>query len=376
MDNVEERLKANARPLLFQAFPGLAGKIDWVPLGNFPTPVHRMENMEKEFQCENLFVKRDDLCGEEYGGNKVRKLEFVIGHALARNRNHIITMGALGSNHVLATTVACCSQDMGTTGIFVPQPVQEYLKTNILCNCMKGCAIKYVESTPAAAFQILSTYFGNWIKNRRRPYFLPPGGSNRPGILGYVEAALEISRQVKNGELPEPEYIFVPVGSGGTLAGLVLGLRLAGMMSTAVGVRVFDKTTANEKVAAFLANRALAYLRKRDSSIPPAKLSAGEIYMLHDYFGKGYAHYTPEGVRAIEKTAELEGITLEGTYTGKAMAAFMDFMSMPARRQKTALFINTYNSKPLDHILDKCPGPEVLPPKVREYFEKGAESPG
>jgi D-cysteine desulfhydrase len=354
---------------LFKEFPGLSGKINWLSLGLFPTPVQRMENMEKELNCDSLFIKRDDLSGDEYGGNKIRKLEFAVADARAHGCDHIITMGALGSNHVLATTMACCSQSMSTTGIFVPQPVQEYLKTNILCNCMKGCDIRYVKSTPAALFKILSTYFGIWLKEGRRPYFLPPGGSNRPGILGYVEAALEIAMQVKNKELPEPEFIFVPVGSGGSLAGLVLGLRLAGLMSTAVGVRVFDKTTANEKVIAFLANRTLSYLKKRDPEISAARLAADEIYMVHDYFGKGYAHYTPEGIRAIEKAEELEGIILEGTYTGKTMAAFMDFMQMPARRGKTALFINTYNSRPLDHLLEQCPGPEVLPAEVKDYFQ-------
>ncbi|MFO8057516.1 MAG: pyridoxal-phosphate dependent enzyme [bacterium] len=362
------------RPFLFQAFPGLAGKVNWTPLGTLPTPVQRMEGLEKELQCEGLFVKRDDISGEEYGGNKLRKLEFAIGDARAKNRRHLITMGALGSNHVLATTLLCCSQNMGTTGIFVPQPVHEYLRANILCNCMKGCEIKYVESNPAALWAILTTYLGKLFKNQK-PYFLPPGGSNRPGVLGYVEAAFEIAAQVRKGELPEPEYIFVPVGSGGTLAGLALGLRLCGLMSTAVGVRVFDKTMANEKTVAFLANRALGYLRKRDPQVRAAKLAADEIYMIHDYFGKGYAHYTPEGVRAMEKTKELEGIVLEGTYTGKAMAAFMDFMSMTARKNKTALFINTYNSRPLDHILEQCPGPDVLPPKVREYFNCEPEQP-
>ncbi len=364
-----EEIQSIERPLLFQEFPGLSGKINWLSLGRFPTPVQRMEQMEKELQCESLYIKRDDLSGDEYGGNKIRKLEFAVADAQAHGRDHIITMGALGSNHVLATTMACCSRSMSTTGIFVPQPVQDYLKTNILCNCMKGCDIQYVESMTGAVAKILSAYLSRWIRHGRRPYFLPPGGSNRPGILGYVEAALEIAMQVKNKELPEPEYIFVPVGSGGSLAGLVLGLRLAGLMSTAVGVRVFDKTTANEKAVAFLANRTLSYLKKRDPAIRAPKVAADEIYMLHDYFGKGYAHYTPEGVRAIEKAEELEGTILEGTYTGKAMAAFMDFMEMPARSRKTALFINTYNSRPLDHLLSQCPGPEVLPSKVRKYFE-------
>jgi D-cysteine desulfhydrase len=170
--------------------------------------------------------------------------------------------------------------------------------------------------------------------------------------------------------LPQPEFIFVPVGSGGTMAGLVLGLMLSGMPSTAVGVRVYSKRMANEKTIAFLANRTLRYLRRIDRSVPTHTTSAHEIVMLHDYYGKGYAHYTEKGVKAVELLRDLEGLRLEGTYSGKAMAAFIDFMSVPARRGKPALFIDTFNSVPLEPLLEGCPGPKILPLEIQEYFNK------
>jgi len=119
-----------------------------------------------------------------------------------------------------------------------------------------------------------------------------------------------------------------------------------------------------------MANRALKYLRRIDPSIPDADVSSQEILMEHNYFGAGYACYTGKGVEAVNQLKELEGIKLEGTYTGKTMAAFMDFMSLPARRNCPALFINTYNSRPLDPLLESCPGPEILPESVRDYFQQ------
>ncbi len=357
-------------PYIFSAFPGLSGKVPWTPLGRFPTPVERMHKLGDMLGCPGLYVKRDDLSGEVYGGNKVRKLEFSLAHARDLQRNPVITAGALGSNHVLATTIYARHAGLDTAGVFVPQPVQEYLWTNILCNCMQGCKIHYVSSDSLALFAAARVYLMEWMKNRRRPYLLWAGGSSTLGILGYAEAAFEIARQVEQGEMPRPDYIFVPVGSAGTLAGLVLGVKLAGLDSKPVGVRVYDKTFANERLTAFMANRALRYLRGFDSGVPLAKTSPSEVFMIHDYFGPGYAHFTRRGQQAIETAREAEGIKLEGTYTGKTMAAFIDFMKRPGNRESVALFINTYNSRPLDGFLAECPGPEILPGPVQDYFNE------
>lgn len=357
-------------PYLFRRYPGLRGKVPWMPLGLFPTPAQRMDKLGEHIGCGDLYVKRDDLSGEPYGGNKVRKLEFSIADVVARKRDPVITIGAAGSNHVLATTVYAKKAGISTVGVFVPQPVQEYVRKNILCNSAQGCQIEYVSSDAGSVARIIRVYLGKWLKNRRRPYLLWAGGSSTLGIIGYVEGALEIASQVEEGILPEPEFIFVPVGSAGTFAGLVLGMKLAGLESTVVGVRVYDKSFANEKITAFMARRANRYLRRLDPKIPDLDISSQEILMLHDYYGSGYANFTQKGVEAVRLGKELEGLKLEGTYTGKSMAGLIDFMGLPARRKSPALFINTYNSAPLDPLLESCPGPEVLPGPVREYFEK------
>ena len=355
-------------PSLFQKFPGLKGKVPWMELGQFPTPVRKLEILGKELGHDNLFLKEDNLSGEKYGGNKVRKLEFALADAIEKGRNPVITIGAVGSNHVLATTIYSKIAGLKTVGVFVPQPVQENLRSNILCNCMEGCEIEYVQNQTYMPFKTIQLYFKNWIKNRQRPYLLFIGGSSTTGVLGYVDAVFEMESQIKEGDFPEPDYIITPAGSGGTLAGLVLGLKLSDLKSKAIGVRVVEENFCNEKAISFMAKRTLKYLRKRDRSISDIDIKPQEVEMLHDYFGTSYATYTNKGVKAIKKLKDLENLKLEGTYSGKAMAGFMDFMADPSRKNKSALFISTYNSKPLDDILCECAGPEILPDELNRYF--------
>lgn len=357
----------NYEPLLFNMFPGLRGRVPWMRLGNLPTPVERMGRLCDASGCRELWVKRDDLSGEKYGGNKVRKLEFTLADVKNRGRGTVITMGAVGSNHVLATTVHGASAGLSTVGIFMPQPVQEYLRQNILCNRTQGCNLEYASSDAAAVLKIPGIYLKYWRATGRRPYFLWFGGSSTLGVIGYVEAALELAGQVREGKMPEPDYAFVPVGSGGTFAGLILGLRLAGLKTRAVGVRVYNRSGANETLTAVMVNRAAALLRRHDRTVPRIKVKADDLLMLHDYFGRGYARFTPQALRAMEQAHEMCGLKLDGAYSGKAMAGFLDFMNDPARREKVGLFVATYNSRPLDS-LGAGADCACLPPQFRDYF--------
>ena len=364
-------------PRLFARFPGLRGKVPWMPLGRFPTPVERLVKLGEHLGRDDLYVKRDDLSGEPYGGNKVRKLEFTLADARARGCRTVITAGAVGSNHVVATSIYGREANLRVVGILVPQPVQENLRSNVLACAHVGAQLVPVRSDSLALAGAVRVYARWWRRDRRRPYVLWVGGSSTVGVLGYVEAALEIAEQVEQGALPRPATIFVPVGSSGTLAGLVLGLALAELDCTAIGVRVYDKTFASERVVAHLARRALRYLRRRDSSVPRLDLSRRNVAMIHDYFGLGYARYTRRCVEAMELARRLESMKLEGTYSGKAQASFIDAVrSNPAENlheatieEGPALFINTYNSRSLDPLGD-CAGPQILPKPLRAYFER------
>lgn len=358
------------RPMLFERYPRLADRIPWIELGSFPTPLSRMRALEEHLGCEALFVKRDDLSAQAYGGNKIRKLEFILAEAMRMNANPVVTLGALGSNHVLATAVHGRRLGLDTVGVVIPQPVQEYLRSNVLACLATGCRIEYCRHPFLVPARVARVFAESLAKDRRRPYFLWAGGSNLMGVLGYVEAAFEIAAQVESGELPEPDFIFVPVGSAGTLAGLALGLRFAGLKSRPMGVRVYGGAVANPYVTAFMASRACRYLRRLDPTVPNTTLLPSHLTIFDEFLGRGYAWFTSPGNRAVELSKSLEGLTLDGTYSGKAMAGFMHFMSRKENRGKPALFVATYNSRPLPRLSDEASEISALPPEIRAYFEK------
>jgi D-cysteine desulfhydrase len=213
----------------------------------------------------------------------------------------------------------------------------------------------------------MRAFVREWRRAGHKPYLIAPGGSSPLGVLGYVEAAFEIAAQVAAGAMPEPDTVVVPVGSCGTMAGLVLGMRLAGLRTKAVGVRIYDRSFANEATVAALALAALVRLRSVDRSVPWVAVRPNDVCILHDQFGGGYAVPTEAGTRAIAMARELEGIDLECTYSGKAMAGLIALMSRPEERRKVVLFVDTYSSVPLDALERDFPGPEALPPELRPY---------
>jgi len=155
--------------------------------------------------------------------------------------------------------------------------------------------------------------------SKRSIYYLPPGGSSPRGSLGLVAAAFELRRQIDAGEIPEPKYIFVALGSKGTMAGLLVGSRLAGLNSTIVGVRVAYRWLANEKTTANLANKTIDLMRQYDRNVPLIRFSGEDMYVLHDFCGEGYGVPTTQGKEAMEILEEAEDIKLDLTYTAKAL---------------------------------------------------------
>lgn len=363
-------------PYLFLRFPRLREALAWTPLGDFPTPVERLAGVGARLDHPHLFVKRDDLSAGTYGGNKVRKLEFTLADAARKGHGTVLTFGAAGSNHVLATTVHGRRLGLSTVAVLVDQPVQPGVRANLLADQAQGCAMVPAGTPLAAALRGVGQWLGPLVRGgregRRRPYLLPPGGSSVLGALGYVEAALEIAAQVREGRLPAPSLVFVPVGTCGTLAGLVAGLALTDLPTRVVGVRVYGRSGANATVTVQLADRALALLRRLDPSVPERRVRATDFSLRDDWFGLGYARFTRRGMEAVGVAAEDEGLTLDGTYSGKAFAGFLEMMGAPARRGRPALFIDTYSSRPLAPLQEGAAGPGSLPARLRRYFEEPA----
>ncbi len=198
-----------------------------------PTPVQALERLSTHLGSE-VWIKRDDKTSAKYGGNKPRKLEFLLGQALSRGHKTVVTGGGIGTNHGLATAVF--GRTLGfhvVLGLF-GQPVTAHVRKSLLLYHAYGAEMFYVSNLLTALWR----FYVSERFRRRDAYFIPGGGSSPVGVLGYVDAGLELAMQVERKEMPPPKVIYLPVGSGGTMAGLVLGLRLAGLKTRVVGIRL------------------------------------------------------------------------------------------------------------------------------------------
>lgn len=358
------------RPLLFEECPQLRGEVAWLQLGEYPTPVQKLEGVCAAEGIDSLYIKRDDVSSPFYGGNKVRKLEFALADAKAKGHTSVITFGAVGSNHVLATVIHAERLGLETYAVLWPQPNAAYVRKNLLLDHTHGAHFVLTGSmygAPVAFFRGMAE--GIHPRRTGYPYFIPPGGSNILGSLGYVDGALELRKQVDEGLLPEPDFIFVTYGSGSTAAGLLAGVTLAGLRSTVVAVRVVDKPVCNRYLLAAHVNRVAGFVARHCPGSPIRGLHARDILLIDDFCGPTYACFTPEGMAAVARAKECDGIKLEGTYTGKTFAGALDFIRRHGLEKRVCLFWNTYNSADLyPQVCDV--DYHTLPGGVHRYFEE------
>ncbi|HYB13609.1 MAG TPA: pyridoxal-phosphate dependent enzyme [Myxococcota bacterium] len=327
---------------LFRAYPAAQAKLCRAAFVKTPTPVGELELDWPGFSGGRLYVKRDERSCEAYGGNKPRKLEFVIGNALQRRAHTLVTTGALGTNHGLATTILGRAAGLKTILVLVHQPITKTVRETLLLQAAYGARQVYGAHVPGAALQTLRVLAGAMLRGER-PLLVPTGGSSAHGNLGFVSAGLELAEQVRAGVLPEPTEIYVPVGSGGTLAGLVLGLRLGQLRSRALGVLVTDILPPSPARLARAARRCLLLLRRADPSVPALKIVPEDFPLVTNELGPGYGAPTPAALEAVELAARA-GLLLDVTYAGKCLAAIVN----RGRRQELGrgpiLFWNTYNA--------------------------------
>ena len=316
--------------------------IPYLPLGNFSTPAQRLSNLERALGFESLWIKRDDLSGPLGGGNKVRKLEYMFAAAYpdGGERKMLFTIGPTGSNHVRATAVYGKASGFRVECLLFKQPPTAYSETNYRVICEHAAAVYEVDRMTTMfaryAYERLKTAFG--VGTER--YFIPAGGSAPLGSVGYVKAVSELKLQIEEGILPEPRFIFVPVGTCGTIAGLVVGVRFAGLKSQVVGIRVADRVVANSWAISRMVRQTRRLIGVADSS----NIRAQHIELWHDDFGDGYAIPTEAGTQAVEMMAEPEGITLENTYTGKALAGLIHYVTAHGYEDEPILFWHTYGT--------------------------------
>jgi D-cysteine desulfhydrase len=352
---------------LFRDYPRLLASIPWVSLGDWPTPLERLNNLERRHGLPPFFVKRDDLSSHIYGGNKVRKLEFSLADALRKGCDTVMTIGAAGSNHVLATTLHGRRLGLGTTALLFDQPNAPYVKRNLLMDFASGARMVWTRSIPLVPAAYVAERVASLVRGERL-YWLGPGGSSTVGCIGYVNAGMELGEQVREGIIPEPDYVVTAMGTHGTAAGLWLGLRLAGLRSRLVAVAVVETPYCNQRLWARLVNRTADMLNHLDPGMQAPRARPSDLIYIDDMLGRGYAHLTPEDVRAVQEAEEFEGLMLEGTYTGKALAGAIA-MGKELRGGESILFLNTYNSTDLSPRI-KDLDYHLLPKPFHRFFEK------
>ncbi|MDQ3035687.1 MAG: pyridoxal-phosphate dependent enzyme [Myxococcota bacterium] len=338
--------------LLVQRWPRLSA-IPHAPLGRFPTPLEVGTKLSAVVGAE-VSIKRDDLTGELYGGNKVRKLEYLLGQALAEGADTIVTTGAVGSHHVLATALYGARHGFEVHGMLMPQVRTPHVEKNARAMLAAGATLHPISSFamfPGA----LAALIAKLRLQKKRLFVIGPGGSDAAGVLGYVEAGLELGQQLLRVEVREPDAIYVALGTGGTAAGLAVGLAAAGVMAEIVAVRVTPRALIRKGMLSTLTRGLVQKLRGMTDRFPGvADIAMKNLTIEEGFLGEGYGIATGAGREAARVVEETEGLVLDGSYTGKTMAALIAH-ARGARRGQRLIYVHTLSSAPMQPLLEGAP---------------------
>ena len=284
-------------------------------IANLPTPLQYAPRLTEALGGPRIFIKRDDLTGLALGGNKTRKLEYLLADAKSHDATHLITLGAEQSNHVRQTAAAARLAGMQAILILESKVPQPDVQGNLLLDVLLGAEYHVIESVSERE-EVIARLSSGIEADGGTPYLIPVGGSNAVGALGYVAAMLELSYQLWN-EGISPRALYFGSGSGGTQAGIELGARLFGLSMGIRGVMVSPNIDAKRE-------QILNVLAATSSKLGIANpINDDEVTLLDGYYGAGYGVPTGAGLEAIALLARTEGILLDTVYTAKAFSAMI-----------------------------------------------------
>jgi D-cysteine desulfhydrase family pyridoxal phosphate-dependent enzyme len=286
---------------------------------HLPTSIETLPRLSAALGGPSLLAKRDDQTGLALGGNKTRKLEFLLAEAQAHGAKTVITAGAVQSNHCRQTAAAAARFGMGCILILTGDR-PDSPSGNLLLDELLGAEI--VTTHSSAREQVLQETFDAAWKDGRRPYLVPYGGSNPTGAVGYVFAMKELVEQCQASSLSgcPPDWIVFPSSSGGTQAGMLVGARIFGFMGQILGVSVDERSEVLQKKVASLANATAEHLGEAMTFDP------GEVLVNSDYLGGGYGVMGEPEREAMALFARSEGLIVDPVYTGRAAAGMIDLI--------------------------------------------------
>ena len=320
-----------------------------VKLCTAPTPLELLPNLTKALGGPDIWMKRDDLTGMGGGGNKVRKLEYLAGEALARGADHLVTQGAVQSNHVRQTAAVAAKLGMRCTAL-LEQRIEtndaSYLNSgNVMLDRLMGIAIEYRPG--GTDMQAAIEEVGARIEAEGgKPYVIPGGGSNAVGALGYAHVAYELVQQANEAGLVIDRLVHA-TGSAGTQAGLVAGLHAVSSPVRVLGIGVRNPREKQEANVLAL-SRATAKHMGVERELPADAVEAN-----CDYVGRGYGIPTEGMVEAVQMVARTEGIFLDPVYSGKGMAGLIDLIRKGRfTKGQTVVFLHTGGASGLFGYMD------------------------
>ena len=323
--------------MIEQRFPGIARHLPRIELCERPTPVDVNEIVVDGARVA-VAVKRDDLTSPVYGGNKVRKLEYLLRRARDRGASRIATFGAIASNHATATSIFAHREGFDCIGLLSHQTRTPASARALNMHLKLGTRlVEYGGSRAQRIATLRKTLRG------QETWVIPLGGTCWLSVVGVIDAALELAAQIESGQLVQPDELYVAMGTMGTVAGIATGLALAGLPTRVHAVRVTDELFASPCMLQRLISKTALLLRRMDSTVPEDLAERVNVNYRPEFFGRGYARATPESERAVALAVDQLGLTLENTYTGKAFAALL----ADRRTDAQTMFWNTYNSTPL-----------------------------
>ncbi|MDH5782963.1 MAG: D-cysteine desulfhydrase [Candidatus Bathyarchaeota archaeon] len=310
-------------------------KLPRIKLARLPTPLEEMPNLTKALGGPKLWIKRDDLTGIAFGGNKERKTEFVVADAIQKGADALITTGAVQSNHARVTAAAAKKLGLKVVLVLRGTEPQEY-DGNLLLDNLFGADIRFVQMDSQQALPAMEKVAEELKRKGHKPYIVPGGASYPIGAVGYVNTMLELINQAEEANL-NINYIFHASGSGGTQAGLVTAKKALEAEIEILGICI--KPNANQWLTEKIVKIANGIAKLLDLK---EVVNRKDVVLIGDYAGEAHGVPTPEAVEAIKLVAQTEGILLDPVYTGKAMAGLIDLIKKEHfKKDDNVVFIHT-----------------------------------
>jgi len=343
--------------------PELAEQLPRISLAELPTPVV-LRSLTTASGLREIAVKCDDTTGALYGGNKVRKLEFLLRRARDRQAQRIVTFGTVASNHALATALYAKSLDLDCTCLLSNQFRTPNVPRVLNMHLRIGTEIVRYGGARSARIRTLRQHLWN-----RGVYLIPPGGSNWLGAIGFVNAGLELAAQVAAGEINTPDRIYVANGTMATAVGLSLGLALENLPTEVQAIRVTENFISSPEAMRRLLVKTATIMNRLDPSVPTDLADRARYCFREGFLGDSYAKSNAVTDRAVDIARDELGLMLESTYTGKAMAALLHDLDQTECARQSMLFWNTYNSRALPAGDERPDDISGLPKEFLRYFD-------